>query len=56
MSPSSECAGGLVATNLTGASKPPAHPEDGDIVSSWNDVRPSQPDMAVCPRKFHWMV
>jgi len=29
MSPSSGCAGGLVAPKLIGATKPPAHPEEG---------------------------
>jgi len=35
-----------------GATEPPAHPEDGDRVSSQNG-RPSHLDAAVCPRKFH---
>jgi len=35
------------------ATKPPAHPEDGDGVSSQSVGRPSHPDEAVCPRKFH---
>jgi hypothetical protein len=30
MSPSSGYAGGLVAPKVIGATKPPAHPEDGD--------------------------
>jgi len=33
-----------------GATKPPAHPEDGDAVSARNAVKPSQPDAAVCPK------
>jgi len=38
------------------ATKPPTHPEDGDGVSSQNIGRPSDPDEAVCPRKFHWIL
>ena len=53
LSPSSGCAGGLVAPISFGATKPPARPEDGDIVSSRNNVKPSHPDVAVCLRKFH---
>jgi hypothetical protein len=53
LSPSSGCAGGLVAPTCFGATKPQAHSEDGDIVSSQTDVKPSHPDAAVCPRKFH---
>ena len=34
MSPSSGCAGGLEAPVRFVATKPPAHSEDGDIVSS----------------------
>jgi len=34
-----------------GATTPPAHPEDGDAVSARNVGKPSQPDVAVCPRK-----
>jgi hypothetical protein len=36
-----------------GATKPPAHAEDGDGVSSQNGGKPSLSDTAVCPRKFH---
>ena len=36
-----------------GTTKPPAQPEDGDGVSSWNVIKPSHLDTAVCPRKFH---
>jgi hypothetical protein len=36
-----------------GATKPPAHPEDGDGVSSWNLGKPSLPNAAVCSRKLH---
>jgi len=46
-SPSSGCAGGLVAK------KPRAHPEDGDGVSHRNVRKFSHHDMAVCPRKFN---
>ena len=38
------------------STKPPAHPEDGDGVSSWNIGRPSHLDTAVCPRKCHWIL
>jgi len=34
----------------------PAHPEDGDGVSSQNFRKTSHLDVAVCPRKFHWSV
>ena len=34
-----------------GSTKPPAHPEDGDGVSSRNVGRPSHLDAAVCPKK-----
>lgn len=36
------------------ATKPPAHPDNGDGVSSWNVRKPSHLDMAVSPRKLHW--
>jgi len=36
-----------------GATKPPAHPEDGDEVKARNVRKPSYPDAAVCLRKFH---
>ena len=39
-----------------GATKPPAHPEDGDGVSCWNSRKPSHPDAAVCPWNFHWIL
>jgi len=35
------------------ATKPPAHPEDEDGVSTRNVGKPSHPDAAVCPRYFH---
>jgi hypothetical protein len=35
------------------ATKPPAHPEDGDGNSSRNVVKPSHLDAAVCLRKVH---
>jgi len=54
MSPSSKCADGLVAPKLMnfGAIKPPAHPGNGDGVSSRNFGKPSHNDVAVCARKF----
>ena len=36
-----------------GATKPPAHPEDGDGVSCPNVVELSHPEAAVCLRKCH---
>jgi len=36
-----------------GSTKPPAHPEDGDGVSSQNVRKPSYIDVAVGLRKFH---
>ena len=39
-----------------GAIKPPAHPEDGDGVSCRNVLKPSYSDVAVCQRKFHWIL
>jgi hypothetical protein len=36
-----------------GATKPPAHPEDGDGVCSQNIRKPSHLDVAACPRKFN---
>jgi hypothetical protein len=39
-----------------GSAKPPAHPEDGDGVSSRNVGKPSHLYVAVCPRKFHCML
>ena len=38
-----------------GPTKPPAHPEDGDGVSSPKVGKPSYLDAAVCLRLFHWM-
>jgi hypothetical protein len=38
-----------------GATKPPAHPEDGDGNNSRNVVKPSHLEAAVCLRKFHWI-
>ena len=38
-----------------GATKPPAHPEDGDGNSSRNVVKPSNLDAVVCLRKVHWI-
>ena len=38
-----------------GATKPPAHPEDGDGVSSRNVGKPSHLDAAVCRRKFRYI-
>jgi len=59
-SPSSECAGGLVAPELTtrcvGVTKPPAHPEDWNGVISRNVRKPPRLDAAVCPIKFHWLL
>jgi hypothetical protein len=37
----------------SGTTKPPAHPEDGDGVSSRIVGKPSRPDAAVCQRKFN---
>jgi len=69
LTPSSGCAGGFLTPKLitgcpTGrfwhlvtsfcAAKPPAHPEDEDGIRSRNVGKPSVPDAAVCPRKFHW--
>jgi hypothetical protein len=48
-SPSLGCAGDLVAPKLITV-------KNGDVVSSRNVGKPSHPDMAVCPRKFHWNV
>ena len=39
-----------------GASKPPAHHEDGDRVSSRITGKTSHSDAAVWLRKFHWIV
>jgi len=39
-----------------GATKPPAHPEDGDGVSSRIVGKPSHSDAAVCQRKFNWIL
>jgi len=39
-----------------GATKPPAHPEVGDGVSSWNIRKPSHPDAGACLRKFHFIL
>jgi len=36
-----------------GTTKPPAHPEYGDRVSSWNVGKPSHLNAAICLRKFH---
>jgi len=36
-----------------GSTIPPAHPEDGDGVSSQNIRKPSHLDVTVCQRKFH---
>jgi len=38
---------------MCGATKPPAHPEDGDGVTCRNVGKPHF-DPAVFPRKFHW--
>ena len=38
-----------------GPVNPPAHPEDGDEVSSPNVGKPSYLDVAVCLRLFHWI-
>ena len=38
-----------------GATKPPAHTEDGDGNSSRNVVKPSHLDAVVCLRKVHWI-
>ena len=53
-SPFPGCAGGLIAPKLKsfGATKAPAHPEVGDIVSSQNIAKPSHNNVAVCVRKF----
>ena len=39
-----------------GATKPPVHPKDGDGVRSRNVGKSSNPDTAVCPRKFNWIL
>jgi hypothetical protein len=36
-----------------GSTKPPAHPEYGDRISSWNVGKPSHLNAVVCLRKFH---
>jgi len=36
-----------------GATKPPAHPEDGEGVRSRNVGKPSHPDAADCQRKLN---
>ena len=53
-SPFPGCAGGLIAPKFIsfGATKPSAHFEDGDIVSSQNITKPSHNNAAVCARKF----
>jgi len=38
------------------AIKPPAHPGDADGVGFRNVGKPSHPNAAVCPRKFHLTV
>ena len=58
-SPYSGCAGGLVAPKLVisfAATKPPAQPEDGDVISSRNVGKPLHTDVAVRPRKFYWFL
>jgi len=40
-------------TDQFGATKPPAHPEDWDGVSSPNIRKPSHIEAAVCTRKFN---
>jgi len=43
----------LVAPVISfGATRPPAHPEDGDGFSYLIFGKASLPDAAVCPRKF----
>jgi hypothetical protein len=50
------CWFGSTKTDSLGSTKPTAHPEDGDGVSSRIVEKPSHLDAAVCLRKLHWIL
>jgi hypothetical protein len=52
----SRCEGFLTFQELALSPSSPAHPEDGDGVSSRNVGKPSCLDAADCPRKFNWIL